>query len=162
MIVRWILFGELNDPFSEFFIAQQSNISNNKLCKPHWELRSLPSVFFVLCSYLASAVLGQEKYVLRKTMVPSFIDLNLAQQACASSFSFLPLTHFYVFFVGFFLAVLQIMATGKGINFIRTVCQESKFSPEIDVPLDGLSRNLFLVVLLSGWHNSSCFVRYST
>lgn len=72
MLSRWLLDGEINDPFNEFFIEIKS-ISN-------------------------AEELWDNKYFVRKSMVPSFIHMNQAH---------------------------KILATGKSINFLRQICKDS-------------------------------------
>lgn len=54
MIISWILEGELVDPYQEFFVASNENISLERL----WF----------------------DKYFIRKEMIPSFIDIELANK----------------------------------------------------------------------------------
>jgi len=58
MIGKWIIEGQLNDPFGEFFIAQ--NVGDLEL-----------------------ADIWQKKYVLKRKYIPIFIEHNLAQQIYA-------------------------------------------------------------------------------
>lgn len=69
MIQSWISSGELRDPFGEFFIAGDASVSTDRL----W----------------------QDKYTVRKAMVPSFISQDMAK---------------------------KILGIGKSINFIRQCC----------------------------------------
>ena len=52
----WIIDGELDDNFHEFFVAADPNINENRL----WH----------------------EKYSLRKSMIPSFLSMNQAIKVC--------------------------------------------------------------------------------
>ncbi|CAH0557143.1 unnamed protein product [Brassicogethes aeneus] len=71
MLSRWLLDGEINDPCNEFFI----------------EIKSISS----------AEELWDNKYFVRKPMVPSFITMNQAN---------------------------KILATGKSINFLRQICKD--------------------------------------
>lgn len=71
MLLRWLLDGEINDPCNEFFIEAKNVISAERL----WH----------------------DKYNVRKSMIPSFINMEQAK---------------------------RILATGKSINFLRQICKD--------------------------------------
>lgn len=83
MIRKWVATGELQDPFEEFFVASDPSVPKDRL----W----------------------QDKYSLRKAMVPSFIGEQLA---------------------------LKILVTGKTINFIRLCCKDSKWIAACTINMD--------------------------
>jgi len=70
-ILRWIYDGELEDTYHEFFVASDPTVKDERL----WH----------------------EKYSLRKSMIPSFLQPEMAR---------------------------KILLTGKSINFLRQVCQD--------------------------------------
>ncbi|XP_041358285.1 gamma-tubulin complex component 3 homolog [Gigantopelta aegis] len=70
-LLRWLYDGELEDTYHEFFVASDPTIKNDRL----WN----------------------DKYSLRKSMIPTFITIDQAQ---------------------------RILLTGKSINFLRQVCQD--------------------------------------
>lgn len=74
MLLRWITDGELDDPYNEFFIES--------------------------CAEVAGERMWHEKYQVRDSMVPSFINRAQAR---------------------------KILGTGKSINFLREVCKD--FAP---------------------------------
>ncbi|XP_066140497.1 gamma-tubulin complex component 3 homolog isoform X1 [Euwallacea fornicatus] len=71
MLSRWLLDGEINDPYSEFFIETKHVVTAERL----WH----------------------DKYIVRKSVVPSFINMEQAK---------------------------RILATGKSINFLRQICKD--------------------------------------
>lgn len=71
MLSRWLLDGEINDPCNEFFIESKPIISAERM----WH----------------------DKYIVRKSMVPSFINMEQSK---------------------------RILATGKSINFLRQICKD--------------------------------------
>ncbi|XP_050311014.1 gamma-tubulin complex component 3 [Anthonomus grandis grandis] len=71
MLSRWLLDGEINDPCNEFFIEAKN--------------------------VLVAERLWHDKYNVRKSMIPSFINMEQAQ---------------------------RILATGKSINFLRQICRD--------------------------------------
>lgn len=71
MLARWLLDGEINDPCNEFFIEAKNIIAAERL----WH----------------------DKYNVRKSMIPSFINMEQAR---------------------------RILATGKSINFLRQICKD--------------------------------------
>ncbi|XP_034947790.1 gamma-tubulin complex component 3 [Chelonus insularis] len=71
MLIRWINDGELDDPFQEFFIEARADVVGDRM----W----------------------YEKYQVRNTMVPTFINKVQAN---------------------------KILGTGKSINFLREVCKD--------------------------------------
>ncbi|UYV65767.1 TUBGCP3 [Cordylochernes scorpioides] len=71
ILSHWIFCGELEDKYDEFFVAANMSVSDTAL----W----------------------QEKYSLRKDMVPSFFTMEQAS---------------------------KILSTGKAINFLREVCHD--------------------------------------
>ncbi|ENN77802.1 hypothetical protein D910_12412 [Dendroctonus ponderosae] len=71
MLSRWLLDGEINDPCNEFFIEAKHVILAERL----WH----------------------DKYIVRKSMVPSFMSMKQAK---------------------------QILASGKSINFLKQVCKD--------------------------------------
>lgn len=80
MIDIWISSGMLNDPYSEFFVQSHAGIPIERL----WS----------------------EKYSLRRTMIPAFLDE--------------PLVH-------------KILAIGKAVNFIRINCKDPKYTMSLQV-----------------------------
>jgi gamma-tubulin complex component 3 len=82
MIYKWVSAGELQDPYDEFFIASDAKVLADRL----W----------------------QDKYALRKDMIPSFISLELAN---------------------------KILLIGKSINFIRECCDETEWVSENELKL---------------------------
>ncbi|XP_050408701.1 gamma-tubulin complex component 3 homolog [Patella vulgata] len=70
-LVRWIYDGELEDTYHEFFVASDPTVNNDKL----WN----------------------DKYSLRKTMIPTCLSIEQAR---------------------------RILLTGKSINFLRQVCED--------------------------------------
>ncbi|KAL3847372.1 hypothetical protein ACJMK2_018287 [Sinanodonta woodiana] len=70
-LLRWIYDGELEDVHDEFFVAADPTVKNDRL----WH----------------------DKYSLRKSMIPSFINMDQAR---------------------------KILKTGKSINYLRQVCQD--------------------------------------
>ena len=76
-IKLWVTQGELNDPYGEFFVAE----------KP------------IIGSSIDPEHLWFEQYTLRNSMIPIFINKNLAR---------------------------KILLVGKSINFIRDCCQKEK------------------------------------
>ncbi|KAF7284035.1 hypothetical protein GWI33_022655 [Rhynchophorus ferrugineus] len=71
MLSRWLLDGEINDPCNEFFIESKNIVAAERL----WH----------------------DKYHVRKSMIPSFINMEQAK---------------------------RILATGKSINFLRQICKD--------------------------------------
>lgn len=71
MLSCWIFCGELEDTYGEFFVAANASVPDS--------------------------ILWQEKYSLRKAMVPAFFTMEQAR---------------------------KIMSTGKAINFLRQVCND--------------------------------------
>ncbi|XP_067127787.1 gamma-tubulin complex component 3 homolog [Centruroides vittatus] len=71
MLSCWIFCGELEDTYGEFFVAANASVPDS--------------------------ILWQEKYSLRKGMVPAFFTMEQAR---------------------------KIMSTGKAINFLRQVCND--------------------------------------
>lgn len=71
MLSRWLLDGEINDPCNEFFIEAKHVILAERL----WH----------------------DKYIVRKSMVPSFISMKQAT---------------------------RILASGKSINFLKQICKD--------------------------------------
>ncbi|KAK3602163.1 hypothetical protein CHS0354_029168 [Potamilus streckersoni] len=70
-LLHWIYDGELEDVHDEFFVAADPTVKNDRL----WH----------------------DKYSLRKSMIPSFINMDQAR---------------------------KILKTGKSINYLRQVCQD--------------------------------------
>ena len=75
---RWLFAGVLDDPFAEFFVAADAAVP--------------PERFW------------QDKYSLRREMVPAFIDEHVAR---------------------------KILLIGKSINFLRTCCHDSDWAPPL-------------------------------
>lgn len=71
MLIRWITDGILEDPYQEFFIEARSNVIGDRM----WH----------------------EKYLVRDTMLPSFITKSQAK---------------------------KILGAGKSINFLREICKD--------------------------------------
>jgi gamma-tubulin complex component 3 len=79
MIKTWMLEGELNDPYQEFFVVMDPTVPDSRL----WT----------------------DKYSLNYQMIPSFLTHDIA---------------------------LQILQTGKAVNFIRRCCHEDDWVMETD------------------------------
>ena len=93
MILKWIFDGILEDPFTEFFIADNMKVQDESR-------------------------LWHDKYSIRRSMIPKFMGLSLGK---------------------------KILATGKGLNFLRSVCKEDSPIPGREVvmnKLNGLSAEL--------------------
>lgn len=84
LIVAWLRSGSLSDPYGEFFITSRA-----------------PSGSGGDQQQLSAEHMWSDRFVLRRSMVPSFFSDRL---------------------------VYRIMATGKAVNFIRTNCKDAKFT----------------------------------
>ncbi|XP_013415922.1 gamma-tubulin complex component 3 homolog [Lingula anatina] len=71
IVLRWLHDGELEDTYHEFFVASDPTVKDERL----WH----------------------DKYSLRKSMIPSFLNMDQAR---------------------------KILLTGKSINFLRQLCQD--------------------------------------
>lgn len=111
MLCRWIQTGQLEDVHNEFFIAANTDVPVESL----W----------------------QDKYYLRKTMVPSFLSEEQAR---------------------------KILCTGKAVNFLHHVCQNSAQQADLPPPhpveclLDGQQEDSFMEFLEQTYHARNCRV----
>ncbi|XP_074658179.1 gamma-tubulin complex component 3 homolog [Tubulanus polymorphus] len=88
-LTRWIYDGELDDQFQEFFVASDPSVREDRL----WH----------------------DKYGLRKSMIPSFIQMEQAR---------------------------KILLIGKSINFLRAVCRDREQVKNRDVVKRSEAKNV--------------------
>src|SRR3984957_17733341 len=117
---KWLFSGELYDPFSEFFVAidpklahvQHSNPGQPPVDDGFTGLGADTDDF--LGEPEGGLRLWEAKYHFQKDMLPMFVGESFGRKACLErDFRTSPLTH------------PQISSTGKSLNFIRYICQDS-------------------------------------
>lgn len=121
---KWLFSGELNDPFSEFFVAVDPQLAHMQYVQQSSSTGQLASDGGfggfggenedISGEREVGLKLWEGKYQFRKEMLPSFVGEAFGRKVCLVAIV-----------QGYLSQQLQIFSTGKSLNFIRYSCQDS-------------------------------------